>query len=274
MDTTLLPYRVKSARRKRRLQTEDRDRQLRRLEKEYKRLRKLKEELPWVPLEKPYQKGWKRLFVLRPDIQKGDKAEFYQQILDYINDVQYHYDESFKQPKRKGRWHRYYFESLPKLGTLRGFYRGNKPLELTPEQRACFVKAPRWDESQYLWTYHYEFTQPELFEIAVLPHLIYQEKLHDDGLERAMAFIDDFLYSPPNRDRLVKIQGGYYKNCYSRVLPERLKYVNPLKNKPFCRILDEYMDDSSATASVLACGPHIGNQLCRQAGSAGTRPIC
>ena len=43
-------------------------------------------------LETPYQKGWKRLFVLKENIARSDKAELYQQILDKIKNVQYHYD--------------------------------------------------------------------------------------------------------------------------------------------------------------------------------------
>src|ERR1700756_4209181 len=102
MDTTLSPYRLKTARQKKRLQKEDRDKQLLKMKREYDRVEKLKRELPYIPLDKPYQKGWKRLWVLKPEIANGNKAAFYQEIVDKLTEVQYHYDKSFKKPKRKG----------------------------------------------------------------------------------------------------------------------------------------------------------------------------
>src|ERR1700761_9739634 len=118
MDTQLLPYRLKSARRKRRLLKEDRDKQLLALAREQKRINKDPGYKTVIPLNEPYQKGWKRLFVLTDAIQRSNKAEFYQGILNCINEVQLHYDESFKKPKRNKRWHRYHHKELPRLKTI------------------------------------------------------------------------------------------------------------------------------------------------------------
>ncbi len=180
------------------------------------------------------------MFVLRPEIQKDEKADFYQEILNEINEVQYHYDESFKQPKRKGRWHRYYFEKLPRLRVIDSFYWNVHRLKLNDDQRAYFQKVIFWDKVRYRWDHYYQFAMPELFEIAVQPNIIDKVKLQDEELEREIAFIDDYLYSGPNAYRLAKIKGGWYKNWYSKAFPEKKKYINPLKNTPLYKVLDEY----------------------------------
>ncbi len=59
--------------------------------------------LPLIELEQPYQRGYKRYFVLKNDIAHGDKEHFYQNILDKINTIQYHPDEKFQTKKRRKR---------------------------------------------------------------------------------------------------------------------------------------------------------------------------
>lgn len=105
MDTYELPCRIRSARQKQRLVKTDRDKQLIRLSKRRSELWIQRRELPMVPLEKPYQRGWKRYFVLRADIAFSVRAEFYTTLLAKINTVEYHHDKTFKRKKRrKGRY--------------------------------------------------------------------------------------------------------------------------------------------------------------------------
>ena len=76
MDMHHWPYIKKSARRKKRLVKKDVDKQLIRLDKLRHSLTDQIRNLPPIILEKPYQRGWKRLFVLRDDIKRSDKADF------------------------------------------------------------------------------------------------------------------------------------------------------------------------------------------------------
>lgn len=64
--------RIKSARQKRRLVKTDRDKQLIKLDKRRRELWQQQSLLPMVPLENPYQRGWKRLFV-----RNGGKSAMY-----------------------------------------------------------------------------------------------------------------------------------------------------------------------------------------------------
>ncbi|MBC8032998.1 MAG: hypothetical protein H7Y03_02550 [Chitinophagaceae bacterium] len=103
MDPQEWPYRLRTARQKKRLVKKDFDKQLIKLSRKQGELWKQRRNLPMIPLEHPYQKGWKRLFVLREDIQNLPNADFYQALLDKINTVKYHHDKSFKIKKRRKR---------------------------------------------------------------------------------------------------------------------------------------------------------------------------
>ena len=231
MDTQLLPYRLKSARRKRRLLKEDRDKQLLKLDRERQRIRKDPDYERTVPLDEPYQKGWKRLFVLKPEVRRSDKASFYQGILDEINEVQYHYDQSFKRPKRKGIWHKYIFKELPKLHGISRYHWHKNRSKLNDEQRACFTRVEYWNQHYYCWEHHYECAEPGLFEIAVLPNMITTIKVGDALLGQRMAWIDNQFYKKGLQHRLDKLKNGNRYNGWKNGT-EKLKYLNPMKNRP------------------------------------------
>src|SRR5690606_37296467 len=106
MDTNLWSFgagycKIKTARQKKRLQKEDIEKQLIRLHRLREKLQQQKNSLPLVPLETPYQKGWKRSYVLRQDVARSRYGSFYQTLLEKINTVIYHHDKHFKTSKRK-----------------------------------------------------------------------------------------------------------------------------------------------------------------------------
>lgn len=113
MDTHEWSCRIKSARRKKRLVKTDRDKQLLKLDKRSKQIDEQMRLLPLVPLDKPYQRGWKRTFVLTNETKQSAKAEFYEVLLSKINTVEYHHDKSFKRKKR--RKCRYVFKDIEQL---------------------------------------------------------------------------------------------------------------------------------------------------------------
>jgi len=231
MDTQLLPYRLKSARRKKRLQKKDRDKQLLKLEKEREAIWKDPEYLTTVTLEQPYQKGWKRLFVLRENFKKY-RPEFYQQMLDPINTIQYHYDKSFKKPKRKTNRHKYSHD-LPELRTISRYNWYMNKMKFTEEQRNYFEKIKFWDDYRYEWTYKFAFKDPHYyFHITMVPDMITTIKQRDIEKEKRLNFIDDYLQMNGRRYRLVKVRGGYTKYWYGKTRQEKDKYANPFKNKP------------------------------------------
>ena len=130
--------RLKTARQKRRAQKADREKQLIRLEKLRTKLWLDKQQLPWIPLEEPYQKGWKRFFVLREDVKRSHMADFYQTLLNKINTAQYSRDKTFSSRKRRLRRYEYTVrtQALREISVSEW----NSPkLELTEKEKLLFI---------------------------------------------------------------------------------------------------------------------------------------
>src|SRR5438309_7971971 len=99
--TALLQFRLRTARHKKRMQHEDRDKQLLALDREEDELYKQQRNLGWIELHPPVVRGWKRYFVLREDVAKAKQAAFFESILSKINTTEYSYRKDFKVKKRK-----------------------------------------------------------------------------------------------------------------------------------------------------------------------------
>lgn len=93
--------RLRTKRQKRRILLTDKDRQLRKLDKERRVLFNRIRELGWKDLTPPIQAGWKRNFVLRHDVQCGLKVAFYQELLDKINTFQYSDRKDFTRKRKR-----------------------------------------------------------------------------------------------------------------------------------------------------------------------------
>ena len=88
-----------------------------------------------------------------------------------------------------------------------------------------------WDEHYYRWDYYHQFALPELLEIAVLPNMITTIKVGDALLEQRMAWIDNHIDDNYLHCRLQKLHKGGWNNRWRKAF-EKIKYTNPLKNKP------------------------------------------
>ncbi|EHQ28696.1 hypothetical protein [Mucilaginibacter paludis] len=230
MDLHNWPYRLKSARRKKRLVIKDRDKQLIKIHKLRKELWQQKRHLPMVPLKNPYQSGWKRFFVLREDVARDDKAGFYQTVLAKINTVRYHHEKSFK--KKKWRKQRYRYELKEQLLKEIDWYDwSNNKLKLSEEEKACFTRVERSNIYSKKLEVIYVFAEPWRFVLKTVPHIITEVKMLDSSLERQIDALDNYItkhYLTPRIDclthgRLYRWRGGY---------TEPLKYINKFKNIP------------------------------------------
>jgi hypothetical protein len=241
MDLHEMPYRLKSARQKRRLVKKDRDKQLIQLDRHQTLLWKQKRELPMMPLAHPYQKGWKRFFVLRKDVQQSAGAGFYQGVLDKINTLEYYHDKSFIQRiRKKGRYH---YEVRPQ--TLRLIYEdewfGNK-LKLTDAEKLCFYRYKGFSEWHGRVIVNYLFAEPWRFVLAVKPHIIYEVKMIDEVLEQEIKAIDNHIENNCLKARIDRLTRGRGRRRWYAAFFDKPKYINKLKNKPMYLIQEEYMD--------------------------------
>ncbi len=230
MDQYEWPRCIKSARLKKRLVKTDRDKQLIQLSNRQKALLKERSDLPLIPLEHPYQRGWKRFFVLRDDVNGDARAGFYETLLKKINTVEYDADKSFKRKKRRRRRYGY----VPREQLLRkinaydwhsGFYK------LTDEEKACFERTELYDIKTRRTEVKYVFAEPWRYALKITPNMVSHKKQLDLVLERELAWIDNHIennYLWPRIHALT--HGRNYRR--RRWFNEPAKYINKIKNIP------------------------------------------
>jgi hypothetical protein len=240
MDIHDWPYIKKSARRKKRLVKKDFDKQLLKLDKLQDSLWEKRRKLPMVPLANPYQKGWKRFFVLRDDIQRGPKAEFYQTLLNKINTCYYHHDRSFKQRKRKRK--RYaYLEKPQELRAINSYDWFHNELGFTEAEKALFIPRQVWSGYTNRLMTEYVFIEPWRFVLTIKPHIIHEKKQHDEILEKEINEIESHIrynHLWPRIDKIKNVNHRYWKvDAF-----EKLQYINPLKNQPRYTSTEAYLD--------------------------------
>ncbi|MBE9585145.1 hypothetical protein IM792_11855 [Mucilaginibacter sp. JRF] len=234
------PCRIKSARRKKRLVKTDRDKQLIQL---YKRLQELHQQqlsMPLVPLQSPYQSGWKRTFVLRDDVRDSKQAEFYTALLATVNTVQYNAERVFKRKKRRRR--RYGYELITQL--LQEFNEREWNVnwaKLTDEQKACFTRVESYSLQTKGIEVKYVVTEPWRFVLKIVPHMITHTKLIDADIERELSYIDNYIDGRAIYHRIERLTRGK-SYPWNKLYTQRAKYINRIKNLPRYSNIDAYQD--------------------------------
>jgi hypothetical protein len=225
------PGRLRSAREKKRFVKLDFTKQLLRLERERRLLREQQRQLGFEPLVPPVQKGYKRLFVLRDEVARSPRAEFFCGILDKINTVQYSDTREFSRKKRhRGRKIR-----VACTQELRPVYAHEwQRFDFTPAQAFYFTETMELSAGRE-WRKVYRFVEPWRFRLQIVPNLSTRVRIKDTGLEKRLHEINDYL----ERNFLErKLQRLLYGHCGSYYAGVKIKEAHPFQNKPLPRILE------------------------------------
>lgn len=231
---------IKSARQKKRLTKKDFDKQLLHIYKLNENLYQQKLSLPLIPLEEPYQRGWKRTFILREDVTGSKQAHFYRGLLKKINTVEYAHNKGFT--KKKGRKRKRTYEVRPQR--LREFYTSEwhyPKCKLTDAEKAQFSIKEYWCSQQKMVKHKYVFTEPWRFILQIRPNIVTHTKMVDEVLESAIQQLENHIernHLRPVMDRL--IHGARY--WPRRNMPNE-REQNPLQNKPLYQILEAVAND-------------------------------
>lgn len=239
MDTNDLSYliersRIKSARRKTRLQKNDKEKQLIGLDKKQTILYQQEKDLPWLPLDIPYQKGWKRFFVLRDDVARSRDADFFTELLLKINTTQHANNKSFTKRKKKKRKK----IEVEIQQSLKSFderdWDNPKYCKLNDKEKALFKLTKRWCNYRKCFYTEYVFSEPWRYVLKIKPHFISHYKMHDNVLEQQMAELDNHYL----RHKITKLTNGRknHHRCWNK---NKLKYLHPFKHKALHTILYE-----------------------------------
>lgn len=230
---------LRTARQRTRATREDKCKQYRRLYNELDTLKRARADLPMTKLEEPYQRGWKRHFMVRPDVAISADGPFYKSLLAKLNQVQYWHDETFMR-KVRGSKKKIYTHTAPELKVYEEcVWRHTK--ELNEKERLCFHREylPCRHGDWYYWGY--VFSEPWRYTIAVEPNIITEVQLLDSELEQEIARLDDFL----NEANVMKVMRRYVhgRGKYPGVRQRRPE-ENPIKNKPLHVIVEQNEDST------------------------------
>ncbi len=233
--------RLKSARRKKRLQKSDFDKQLIALGKKRSELHKKKHSLGFEPLIPPIQKGWKRTFVLRDDVARSAVGAFYERILQEINTTEYSDRKDFK--RKKKHFGRRIYQVRPQ--TLREFreHEWKSPkLKLTEIERVHFSEVVRWNKNLKDTYSVYVFNEPWRFVLRIRPNIITEKRIVDGDLEQEIKRLSNYIEQNNLQGKIHKLTNGRGYNRWRDA--EKEKYANLLINKPLQDILEEFWASS------------------------------
>ncbi|WP_149207702.1 hypothetical protein [Flavobacterium johnsoniae] len=241
VDEYALCTRFKSKRRKKRLVKEDFEKHLIQLRKLEKELWKKRKDLPLIPLENPYQKGWQRCFVLREDVGRSSEAEFYRTLLEKINTWQFSSEKSFKRKKKRKRRNVY----VEKIQTVKEFseWEWKSPkLELTEKEKVHFYKRERWCSNFKRYKIHYVFNEPWRYILRVSPYMITHTKMVDSDLESEIQLLENYIVNLDLRNKINRlIHGSSLKWSYYE--KENPKETSPIKNISLNTLYQQYLDE-------------------------------
>lgn len=240
MDEKEWPCRIKSVRRKKRLVKTDRDKQLIQLDKRRAELWDQRRKLPLVPLEQPYQRGWKRFFVLREDLKHSQRAAFYEDLLPKINTIEYSRDKSFKRKKRRKKG--YGYEVRKQLLRELDLYWWNGPkVNLTEQEKACFTCVEAYSIKTRRLEVKYVFDEPWRYVLKVTPNMVTHRKPIDSDLEKELAWIDNHIDRHDLAPRIHLLTHGKNYRWRER-FAKQPKYINKIKNIPRYSPKEAYLE--------------------------------
>jgi hypothetical protein len=217
----LLSFRLRSLRSRKRIVKKDVEKQIRKKYKRSKELWEARRNIPLVPLETPYQKGFVRFFVVRDDVKRSKDGNFFQGILNKINTKMYSETRKFLKKKRKfGR--RIYVVREQKLIQLSAYQWNDPKLGLTTREKQYFLKREEYNPFRKKYNIYYEFIEPWRFTLSVKPYMITHYKPLRSDLEKKIDELDSYLSQH-------KVAGIIHKTMYGKPNPWKDRYKRDLK---------------------------------------------
>jgi hypothetical protein len=220
------------------------DKNLRRTDKEWRRIYNQIRDLGYENLNPPIQRGYKRLFILTEDTKYSKRADFYTELLDKINTIRYSPHKTFKEKKRRiGKW-KYKVQNEQTLQEFDSWTFHN-PKKFTNEEKELFHPVEYYDLYMKKYRTKYIFIKPWRFALRTHPNMITQVQIKNSELERYEGELSDYLDQHKNRARLQKMKSKRYS--WKKVINEkedRKKYAyNSFVNVPLHLVENNYREE-------------------------------
>jgi hypothetical protein len=196
-------------RKKRRKTLEEFDKTLIKLSKRRNELYRMRMKLPMIKLDKPIQKGWKKGFILREDINRHPNVIEIKKMLEVINQYIYSDNIEFKVKKYHSKQNEdkvHALKHIPekswdKLGWPEHYktrwFKLSTKLKLTPYGGSYMVKG-------------YWFKYPWMFVTEITPNIITHVRAEDPNIRKELAEIERYFEANEGHYRLAKLRGGYH----------------------------------------------------------------
>ncbi|NML69630.1 hypothetical protein HHL23_07455 [Chryseobacterium sp. RP-3-3] len=219
-NNNLLFHRLRSARSRKRTGIKDVEKQIRKKYNRSEKLWDIRRNIPWIPLENPYQRGFVRFFVLNDEVKRSKDADFFEGILKKINTYMYSESRLFlKKRKKFGR--RIYVEKEQKLNCISFYVWTDPKFGLTPRERQYFLRKEEYNPFTKRNEIYYEFIEPWRFTLRIKPNMITHYKPVDAELEKEYAQLESYLGQH-------KIKGIIQKKIYGKSNPWKKEYETEL----------------------------------------------
>lgn len=233
-----LGARLKSKRRRKRLTRQSKEKKVMALHKLEMDLWDQKRNLPLVPLEKPYQKGWIRFFVVRDDVQRADTLGFFTELLQKMNNHLWSDNKRFTKRKRKFQ-RRIEVPIEQKLKRFSEIEWTDPNCKLTPKEKEYFQAVEEWDIHRKRYCTYYECKEKWRFVLRVRPYMITHTKAVDVALERDLKRIENYI----EKNNLRNLQNRLVYGRSFKWKVEEKEIKNPLQSKSIVQIYQEYLDE-------------------------------
>ena len=181
-----------------------RDKALLRLERELNRLHRVQGAAPVIPLERPFQRGWVKSFVLRRDVLRRPDAAAFVTALKAINQRVYCRDVAFLRPNGTPLLLR------PRIIPDREWLKLAWPAKV---QRLFAFGHWRLDEDLHQplrWRRHvlgFKVASPWWLEENLQPHLITHQRVELPLVRKRIAEIESYLVKHEGWHRLHRLHG-------------------------------------------------------------------
>lgn len=225
-----------------------RDKKLRHLEKETYKLWHEIRTLGYEPLDPPVRCGYKRLFMLTEDCKHTPNPDFYQGILDKINDIRYSPTKEFERKRTSKKWKRRKRRRKEQKLMEPNCHHFHKVLKFTEDEKRMFYEIKYYNKQLKREAIKYVFSEPWRFILRIRPHWITEKQCKDPLLEQHLNEIEKITDRYKNRGRLIKMRGS---NSYSwkrthNQKEDRKRYAyNSLQNRPLYLIMEEYNEEKN-----------------------------
>ncbi|MFM2386401.1 MAG: hypothetical protein RL660_1158 [Bacteroidota bacterium] len=198
--------RIRNKRRRIRDSKTHKAKQLIQLGKQQQALRTIQQHLGYEALETPYQKGFKRFFVLSEQVISDKEKCLYEELLPWVNTIQYSLRHDFKKKKRVKR-KRVFVDTIQELKTYYAYQFYKVPDHL----QRFFVPVLYCSRNRYSIELRFTFSEPWRYKLCVAPHMITHRKIVDTELATTIKQLDNMIDTKCLRPKIDKARSKRYQ---------------------------------------------------------------